>query len=71
MQISTSSWSSSDWELLYYVIYTGLALLFWVILFVGYRPRGPKYNDLYWAILLIIGGSLLFAVYTQTIEHFG
>jgi hypothetical protein len=69
MQISTSSWSLSDWETFVNVTNFGLAFIIGAIPLTLYRS-GSKLMDLLYAILLILGASLLFGLYTESYDMF-
>ena len=69
MQIWTSGWSPSDWETFFNVIYIGLAFFIGAIPLALYSP-GSRLLDLLCAILLILGASLLFGLYSESRDMF-
>jgi hypothetical protein len=69
MQIWASSWSPSDWEILFNVIYIGIGFFIGTIPLALYRP-GSRLLDLICAIMLILGASLLFGLYSESRDIF-
>lgn len=63
--------SPSGWETLFNVIYFGLALLFSFLVLLGYRAIRPRYYGLLlWALFLILCSSLLFGLYSESLDLF-
>lgn len=63
--------SPSGWETLFNVIYFGLALLFSFFVLSGYRAIRPRYYGLlWWALILILCASLLFGLYSGSLDLF-
>lgn len=63
--------SASGWETFYNVIYFGFALVVAFFVLIGYRAYRPKYYGLlYWALVLILGASFLFQMYSGSLDVF-
>lgn len=63
--------SPSGWETFFNIAYFGLALFFSVFVLAGYRAVRPKYYGLLgWALILILCASLLFGLYSGSLDLF-